>query len=103
MRAITVVSVDEAGQGVEPRLIGVVASDVGPLRQERLVEALGLAIRLRPERPGPLVPGANLLDRRSERPRDGVVPGVVGEDSLGDPWGDLQARMRSTVASLDLM
>jgi len=84
VRAIAVVSVDEAGQGIEPRLVGVVASDVGPLREERLVEALRLAIRLRPERPGPLVPGADLADRCGERARDGVVPGVVGQDPL-DP------------------
>ena len=40
-------SADEARQGVEPRLVGVIPADIGPLGEEGLVEAFGLAVGLR--------------------------------------------------------
>ena len=96
MGSPAVVVVDEAGQCVEPRLVRVVAADVGPLCEQGLVEALGLAVGLGPERAGPLVPGADFGQGCGEGVRVGVVLGVVGQDPL-DP--DAMTREEKAAAS----
>lgn len=93
--------IDPWREGQEALVVGLVGPHVGPLVEERAVEALTLAVRLRPERTGALVAGADIAERRAEGPRDGVVLGVVGHDPLdahtlaGEPGGRLAQEARA--------
>src|SRR4051812_27279293 len=55
VRTASIVEVDKAAKGMESITVRAIGSGVGPLVDEGLDEPFGLAVGLRPERPGPLV------------------------------------------------
>ena len=77
----------EPRQRIEPLIIGVVRSLVGPLGLHDLVERLRLPVGLRPERPRalqPYIPGR----RRVGEDAAHLAGAIVGQDALD---GDAQA------------
>jgi hypothetical protein len=82
--SMVVVMVEPRTKRQEPLVVRGVRASVGPLVEHRPVEALRLPVGLRPERPGPEVTCADLVERLGECPRHRVVAGVVGHDPL-DP------------------
>ena len=90
----------------EPLVVGAVEPPVGPLGEQGLDEALGLAVWSAAGRAGPLVAGIDRLDRPAEG-RAGVGPGVVGQDpldpdaALGEPDRGIE-QGRAALAALSL-
>ena len=80
--SVAVVVVDERLEGRETLLVRGVWPRVGPLVEHGPVEALGLAVGLRPIRARRLVAGAEIGERLGEGSRAGVVLGVVGHHPL---------------------
>jgi hypothetical protein len=66
MGPVMVVVVDPRTESRQPLVVGLVRSSVGPLVEHRPIEALGLAVGLRPERLGPLVADVEIGQGRLE-------------------------------------
>ena len=103
VRPLGVVVVDPAWQVSEPLGVAAIEASIGPLAEQRLDEALGLAVGLGPVRTRPPVAGFEGRERAAVG-RARVAAGVVGQDPLdadpvaGEPDGCVEEGRRRTAA-----
>jgi hypothetical protein len=82
MGSARIVEVDEDREGVESLLVREIRSAICPFVDQRLDEALGLAVGLGPVRPSPLVASTQFGDDTGIARAMGIGPAVVGQDAL---------------------